>query len=91
MYSILIEDEFVVSRDEFVEKLREEGIETRTIFILVHQQPAFQKINLFQDESYPVAETLSRKGLCLPSGSGLDREQIEYICQVMEQASKANS
>jgi perosamine synthetase len=91
MYSILIEDEFVMSRDELVEKLKGKGIETRTFFIPVHQQPAFQKMNLFQDESYPVAEELSQKGLYLPSSSGLTTEQIEYICHVIKQASKANN
>jgi perosamine synthetase len=91
MYSILIEDEFVVSRDELVEKLREEGIETRTIFAPVHQQLAFQKMNLFQDESYLVAEELSQKGLYLPSSSGLTTEQIEYICHVIKEVSRANS
>jgi len=91
MYSILLEDEFGMSRDELMENLREKGIETRTFFIPVHQQPAFQKMNLFQDESYPVAEKLSRKGLYLPSGSGLTTEQIEYICHVIKEASKANS
>lgn len=80
-----------MSRDELVEKLKGKGIETRTFFIPVHQQPAFQKMNLFQDESYPVAEELSQKGLYLPSSSGLTTEQIEYICHVIKQASKANN
>ena len=88
MYSILIEDEFDMSRDELMEKLMEKGIETRTFFIPVHQQPAFQKMNLFQGESYPVAEELSRKGLYLPSGSGLTTEQIEYICRTIKQIRK---
>lgn len=78
-------------RDELVEKLKEKGIETRTFFIPVHQQPVFTDMNLFAGESYPVAEELSQKGLYLPSGSGLTTEQIEYICHVIKQASKANN
>lgn len=89
MYSILIENEFDMSRDELMQKLKEKDIETRTFFIPVHQQPVFRKMNLFNGETYPVAEGLSRKGLYLPSGSGLTTKQIEYICDVIKQANKA--
>lgn len=85
MYSILIGDEFGMSRDELMERLKEKGIETRTFFIPVHQQPVFTSMNLFAGERYPVAEELSRRGLYLPSGSGLTREQIEYICNVIKE------
>jgi perosamine synthetase len=88
MYSIVIRDEFGMGRDELMEKLEKKGIETRTFFIPVHQQPVFQKSNLFQGESYPVAEELSRKGLYLPSGSGLTVEQIEHVCHVIGQVKK---
>lgn len=88
MYSILIQDEFGMSRDELMEKLKEKGIETRTFFIPLHQQPAFRKMNLFQGENYPIAEELSQKGLYLPSGSGLTTDQIEYVCRAIKQASK---
>jgi perosamine synthetase len=61
-------------------RLKDRGIETRAFFIPVHQQPAFVKMGLFRGESYPVAEVLSRKGLYLPSGSGLTEEQIQEVC-----------
>jgi len=88
MYGILIEDSFGTSRDELMERLKDRGIETRAFFIPVHQQPAFLKMDLFQSESYPVAEKLSQRGLYLPSGSGLSPEQIEYVCQVIKDAGK---
>ena len=80
MYGILIQDSFGATRDELMERLRDRGIETRAFFIPVHQQPAFVKMGLFRGESYPVAEMLSRKGLYLPSGSGLTEEQIQEVC-----------
>ena len=80
MYSILVEDEFGISRDELMKKLEKKGIETRTFFIPMNQQPVFQKMGLFKGEGYPVAESLSEKGLYLPSGSGLKKEQIKFIC-----------
>jgi len=83
MYSILTQDEFGVSRDELMNKLADEGIQTRTSFIPMHQQPVFRNMALFRGESYPVAEALSERGLYLPSGSGLTKEQIDFICEVI--------
>lgn len=83
MYSILIEDEFGISRDELMRRLREEGVETRTFFIPMHQQPVFRKMGLFKGETYPVAEEISRKGMYLPSGSGLREEDIKYVCNCL--------
>jgi len=85
MYSILAEPKSKISRDELIRELEGKKIETRPFFIPMHMQPVFQKIGLFKEENYPVAEELSRKGLNLPSGSGLKKGQIEYICDVIKE------
>jgi perosamine synthetase len=84
MYSILVEDEFGVGRDELMDKMMKKGIDTRTFFIPMHQQPVFKKMGLFKGESYPVAEELSKKGMYLPSGSGLKEEEIRQVCRILE-------
>lgn len=89
MYSIVIEDEFGMSRDELMAFLRREGIETRTFFISMHMQPAFKKMGLFEGERYPVSEVLAERGLYLPSGSGLTEEQINTVCEAVKQASRS--
>lgn len=89
MYSILIENGFGMGRDELMQRLKEKGIETRTFFIPIHQQPAFQKIGLFEGEVYPVAEELSGKGLYLPSGSGLTEKEISQVCEAVRECAKA--
>ena len=91
MYSILIEDDFGLTRDELMNGLRAREIDTRTFFIPMHQQPAFQNMGLFEGESYPVAEELGRRGLYLPSGSGLAPEQIKYICHTVAKIRETNS
>ena len=48
MYSILIEDVFEMSRDVLMNKLEKKGIETRTFFIPMHEQPVFQNMDLFK-------------------------------------------
>ena len=85
MYGILIKNEFGLSRDELMVKLKEKGIETRTFFYPMHEQPVFQEMNLFKGEQYPVAEDLAQKGLYLPSGSSLKKEKIEEICQTIKE------
>ncbi|MGB8707623.1 MAG: DegT/DnrJ/EryC1/StrS family aminotransferase [Dehalococcoidia bacterium] len=83
MYSILIDDKFGIGRDELMDELRKKGIDTRTFFIPMHQQPVFQNMGLFNGESYPVAEYLGERGLYLPSSSGLTEKQIEQVCQAI--------
>lgn len=85
MYSIVIQDEFGLTRDQLMEELAEKGIETRAFFIPMHFQPCFTDMGLFGGESYPVAEELGRKGLFLPSSSGLTLEQKTYICDSMKE------
>jgi len=88
MYSILIEDEFGMNRDNLMNELKEKGIETRPFFIPMHEQPVFHDMCLFEGEKYPVAEELARKGMYLPSGSGLKEEEIKYICDVIKNIKK---
>ena len=90
MYSILIEDEFGMSRDRLMEELKQRGIETRALFIPMHQQPVFLDMGLFHGESYPIAEDLSQRGLYLPSSSGLKEEEMSHICQAIREIQKAS-
>jgi len=83
MYSILIEQEFEMSRDKLIEKLREKGIETRSFFIPLHKQPVFKKMGLFDGEKYSIAKELSEKGMHLPSGSGLKGEEVGQVCRAI--------
>jgi perosamine synthetase len=81
MYSILVEPEFGISRDELTKELGKRGVETRPFFVPMNQQPVFKNMRLFEEEKYPVAESLSKKGLHLPSSSGLSRDEISYVCK----------
>ena len=87
MYSILIEDEFGMGRDEVMARLADRGIDTRAMFIPMNQQPVFREMGLCEDGCCPVADELSRKGLYLPSGVGLTKEQIEYVAGVIKEIS----
>lgn len=80
MYSVVVENEFGLTRDELRAKLRAAGIETRPFFYPVHTLPMYAT-----GQSLPVAEELGRRGLNLPSGATLTPEQIDYICDTIGQ------
>jgi len=88
MYSILINKKFGMSRKELITKLKVKRIETRTFFLPLHNQPVFKKMGYASKNRYPVAEEISRRGLYLPSGSGLKKNEIEYICECIKKIAK---
>jgi perosamine synthetase len=79
MYSILVEDEFGMTRDQLRAYLAERGIETRTFFIPMHLQPIYYRA--FEGQRYPVAERLCQRGFYLPSASSLTPREIDYITE----------
>jgi perosamine synthetase len=77
MVSILVESEDF--RDLIRKELKKENIETRPIFYPAHVMPIFKS-----DESFPVAENLSKRGLNFPSFPSLTRETVDHICDVIK-------
>jgi len=69
--------------ENMVLKLSTEKIGTRPFFWCMHEQPIFQKMGLFKNEIYPNAEKMSRNGFYLPSGLGIDFQQIDKITKFM--------
>lgn len=78
MYSVLVEDEFGISRNKMIQELEKLDIETRAFFTPMHNQPCYKEM---RNENFPIANGLSRRGINLPSGSKLTEKQIEYIVQ----------
>ncbi|MCA9398330.1 MAG: DegT/DnrJ/EryC1/StrS family aminotransferase [Candidatus Omnitrophica bacterium] len=85
MYGLVLEKDFPLTREQLMNKLRDKGIETRTFFISLHNQPVFKKIGLAAKEKFPVSANISRQGLYLPSGSGLNKQEIKYICDSIKE------
>lgn len=87
VYAILVEDEFGCSRDELRRRLAAKGIETRTFFIPIHLQPLYRL--RYAGQRYPVAESLCRKGVYLPSGSNLSASNIDFVVQAIASVASA--
>jgi perosamine synthetase len=89
MYSILVGEQFGISRTRLMENLELEGIGTRTFFYPIHVQPFYSK--QYQGEEFVVADRLSRKGVNLPSGNNLSHAEVEYVCSCIKKlANKRN-
>jgi len=91
MVGLVVKPEFGISRDKLAEALAERGVQTRTFFCPMNQQPVLQKMEGFREGPCPVADSLWETGLYLPSTWTLDEEKIEYICEAIRQAPKWES
>lgn len=72
MCSIIVDDAEL--RDPLREHLRKAGIETRPLFYPAHTMPHCER-----RESYPIAESLSARGINLPSYPELRRQDCDQI------------
>lgn len=61
--------------------LENENIESRPLWKPMHLQPVFEKCISFVNG---VSEDLFNRGLCLPSGSSLEVEDMERICGIIK-------
>ncbi|HPS19501.1 MAG TPA: DegT/DnrJ/EryC1/StrS family aminotransferase [Candidatus Omnitrophota bacterium] len=88
MYSIMIEKEFGMTRDELMSELLKNGVETRAFFVSMHAQPVMKGMKISGlAQKYPVAEEISEKGLYLPSGLSLKKKEIIAVCDTMKKLS----
>jgi perosamine synthetase len=49
----------------------------------MHRQPALAKYGCDVSGAYPTTDALSRKGLYLPSGSGLREEELSRVVETL--------
>ena len=59
--------------------LSDSGVETRTFFYPLHKQPCYSESGDFSDSNY-----VYDHGLCMPSYPELEREKIEYVCDLIK-------
>lgn len=79
MYCLEVDGMTDASRQRFMQRLRERGVDTRPYFNPVSSMP------VYPDADTPVAHHLSQSGINLPSFVDLTREDVAFICrQVVE-------
>ena len=84
-YVIHVDDDFQMSRDELMIKLRERGIGTAVHYPMpVHWQPLFQKLG-YEKDCCPKAIEASKRVLSLPVHPAVSEEDIEYILETLDE------
>jgi perosamine synthetase len=74
-YAVRLRESVDLDRDRFMDLLEEQGIETRPVFYPMHVLPPYQREGVY----LPVAERISRRGVCLPMHGLLTEEDVAYI------------
>ena len=71
------------TKDELIAFLKENGVDTRLLFVGMHRQPCLKNVGADCTGEYPVTDWLTENGLYLPSASSLSEDDIKYICQLI--------
>jgi perosamine synthetase len=74
MTSIILDKNVKISRNEFMKRLFERGIDTRPVF------PQISAFRMFEKFDNPVAEWIAKQGVNLPSGHNRTQGEIVFIC-----------
>lgn len=81
LFTVTINDQLSLCRDALMAELEKRGIETRPVFYPMHVLPPYREAA--QANVYPVAESIARRGLSLPTWAGLTHEDVHYVCDAL--------
>lgn len=88
VFGLVLDKNVPYNAREFITKLAEEGVGARPFFWPMHKQPVFEKMGLFKNESYPIAENLGLRGFYIPSGLALTEDQIQFVVKTINKILK---
>jgi perosamine synthetase len=83
MFSVLVGDEFAISRDALMNHLKTRGIDSRPFFHPIHTMPPY-----FNGQSLPIAERLSLQGINLPSSVALTDQDIRRVARAIREVAR---
>ncbi len=78
MVCLVVEGDFRISRDELMRRLRDDGVDTRNFFYPISEMPMYG--GRCENKN---AKHVSQRGLNLPSGVNLTKEEVMYISDVV--------
>ena len=80
MNSVLLSERVSMSRDEVMQRMEARNIEMRPLFYPMHIMPPYYDETIYA----PVAESVSARGINLPSHGKLTEEQVRYIVESLK-------
>lgn len=88
VFNIYLDKNFPVSRDELTKILKDKNIDTRDAFVPINQQKILiDKYKMFKEEDCPNANYIMENGLYLPSGNTITNEEIDFVCETINEIS----
>jgi len=81
LYTIKIENEYQLTRDELFQKLHKNGIGTSVQYFPLHLMSYYKKNYFHNASEFPVANDLKDKVLCLPIYPDMKSKDIEYVVE----------
>jgi perosamine synthetase len=81
MYAVTLTEDAPITKDALRKKLLRNGVDTRDFFYPLHHQPILRK---FSRGRYPVSVGASKRGLYLPSGLAITKQQIREVSRVLK-------
>ncbi len=82
LYSCLIGEGFGLRRDEVMDRMARNGIETRPLFHPLHEMPPYGR-HVRSGQTFPESVRLSRAGLSLPSSVTITRAEQDSVLEVL--------
>ena len=87
MYAPRVKRKSKITRDEFGNRLKIMGVDSRTYFTPLHKQTVLNKFN-YKNEDYPISSDLSERGFYLPSGLAITEQQINKVISAVKTIAK---
>jgi perosamine synthetase len=84
-YIIKLNKEAPIKRDELIEKLEKNGIETSILFHPVHTQKIYSKLFGQKKGSHPIAEELGDSSLALPMYNDMSISDVKYVVNIINE------
>jgi len=79
MSSIIVDEDCKMDRDTLRSAMKKRNIDTRSVFPAISQYPIWPT----KQKPQPVAKRVGDRGINLPSGVKLSRDQVDYICNAI--------
>lgn len=74
------------TRDQLMEVLADQGIETRPFFLPLHRLPPFAGASQARGEELPVTDGLAAEGLNLPTWTTMEDGHVEVVAEAVRRA-----
>jgi perosamine synthetase len=87
LFTVLLDETIPLGRFDVLDGLKARGVEGRQIVYPIHELPPYQQPN--HHGRFPVSERVVDRGIHLPTWAGLTREQVEHVCDSLEECLRA--